>query len=98
MKITKAVYRAPDNYGDTSFEVEASVENKKEDIVDMSVSTLTILDGKNNTVSCDYDREEASYAEKNETFSVNLSGYAITKKKNFEKIYRTLDDSIKKLL
>ena len=29
---------------------------------------------------------------------VNLSGYAITKKKKFEKIYRTLDDSIKKLL
>ena len=76
MKITKAVYREPDNSGDTNFEVEASVENKKEDIVDMSVSTLTILDGKNNTVSCDYDREEASYAEKNETFSVNLSGYA----------------------
>ena len=76
MKITKATYRAPDNYGDTNFEVEASVENKKEDIVDMSVSTLTILDGNNNTVSCDYDREEASYAEKNETFSVNLSGYA----------------------
>ena len=42
MKITKATYRAPDNYGDTNFEVEASVENKKEDIVDMSVSTLTI--------------------------------------------------------
>lgn len=76
MKITKATYRAPDNYGDTNFEVEASVENKKEDIVDMSVSTLTVLDGNNNTVSCDYDREEASYAEKNETFSVNLSGYA----------------------
>ena len=76
MKITKATYRAPDNYGDTNFDVEASVENKKEDIVDMSVSTLTVLDGNNNTVSCDYDREEASYAEKNETFSVNLSGYA----------------------
>ena len=76
MKITKATYRAPDNYGDTSFDVETSVENKNEDIVDMSVSTLTILDGNNNTVSCDYDREEASYAEKNETFSVNLSGYA----------------------
>ena len=29
---------------------------------------------------------------------VNLSGYAITKKKNFEKIYRTLDDSIKKII
>ena len=42
----------------------------------MSVSTLTILDANNNTVSCDYDREEASYAEKDETFSVNLSGYA----------------------
>ena len=76
MKITKAVYRAPDSYGDTSFDVEASVENKKEDIVDMSVSVLTILDGNNNTVSCDYDREEASYAEKDETFSVNLSSYA----------------------
>ena len=76
MKITKATYRAPDNYGDTSFEIETSVENKNEDIVDMSVSTLTILDGNNNTVSCDYDREENSYAEKDETFSVNLSGYA----------------------
>ena len=32
MKITKANYRAPDNQGDTSFEVEASVENKNEDI------------------------------------------------------------------
>ena len=76
MKNTKATYRAPDNYGDTSFEVETSVENKNEDIVDMSMSTLTILDGNNNTVSCDYDREENSYAEKDETFSVNLSGYA----------------------
>ena len=76
MKITKATYRAPDNYGDTSFDIETSVENKNEDIVDMSVSTLTILDANNNTVSCDYDREEASYAEKDETFSVNLSGYA----------------------
>tara|TARA_B100000963_G_scaffold207435_1_gene180674 strand:+ start:606 stop:1319 length:714 start_codon:yes stop_codon:yes gene_type:complete len=76
MKITKATHGAPNNYGDTDFEVEASVENKKEDIVDMSVSTLTIIDGNNNTVSCEYDREEASYAEKNETFSVNLSAYA----------------------
>ena len=28
MKITKATYRAPDNYGDTSFDIEASVEIK----------------------------------------------------------------------
>lgn len=76
MKITKATYRAPDNYGDTSFDIEASVENKKEDIVDMSVATLTIVDGNNNTVSCDSEREEASYAEKDETFSVHLSCYA----------------------
>ena len=76
MKVTKAVYREPDSYGDTNFDVEVSVENKHEDIVDMSVSTLTIVDGKNNTVSCDVDREETSYAEKDETFTVNLSGYA----------------------
>ena len=76
MKIIKAVYREPDSYGDTNFDVEVSVENKHEDIVDMSVSTLTIVDGKNNTVSCEVDREEMSYAEKDETFTVNLSGYA----------------------
>lgn len=75
MKLTKATYRKPDDVGDVSFEVEASVENKKEEIVEMSVSTLTIVDGNNNTVSCDYDREESSYAEKGETFSVTLSGY-----------------------
>ena len=76
MKIIKAVYREPDSYGDTNFDVEVSVENKHEDIVDMSVSTFTIVDGKNNTVSCEVDREEMSYAEKDETFTVNLSGYA----------------------
>ena len=75
MKVIKAVYREPDSSGDTNFEVEVSVENKHEDIVDMSVSALTIVDGKNNTVSCDVDREEMSYAEKDETFTVNLSGY-----------------------
>ena len=75
MKVIKAVYREPDSSGDTNFEVEVSVENKHEDIVDMSVSALTIVDGKNNTVSCDVDREETSYAEKDETFTVNLSGY-----------------------
>ena len=42
MKVIKAVYREPDSYGDTNFEVEVSVENKHEDIVDMSVSTLTV--------------------------------------------------------
>ena len=76
MKIIKAVYREPDSYGDINFDAEVSVENKHEDIVDMSVSTLTIVDGKNNTVSCEVDREEMSYAEKDETFTVNLSGYA----------------------
>ena len=76
MKVIKAVYREPDSSGDTNFEVEVSVENKHEDIVDMSVSALTIVDGKNNTVSCDVDREEMSYAEKDETFTVNLSGYS----------------------
>ena len=76
MKVIKAVYREPDSQGDTNFEAEVSVENKHEDIVDMSVSTLTIVDGKNNTVSCDVDREEMSYAEKDETFTVNLSGYS----------------------
>ena len=75
MKVIKAVYREPDSYGDINFEAEVSVENKHEDIVDMSVSTLTVVDGKNNTVSCDVDREESSYAEKGETFTVNLSGY-----------------------
>ena len=64
MKLTKATYRKPDDYGDTNFEVEAVVENKKEDIVDMSVCSLTIVDGNNNTVTCDYEREESSYAEK----------------------------------
>ena len=76
MKIIKAVYREPDSYGDINFDAEVSVENKHEDLVDMSVSTLTIVDGKNNTVSCEVDREEMSYAEKDETFTVNLSGYA----------------------
>ena len=76
MKIIKAVYREPDSYGDINFDAEVSVENKHEDIVDMSVSTLTIVAGKNNTVSCEVDREEMSYAEKDETFTVNLSGYA----------------------
>ena len=33
MKIIKAVYREPDSYGDTNFDVEVSVENKHEDIV-----------------------------------------------------------------
>lgn len=76
MKLTKATYRKPDDYGDTNFEVEAVVENKKEDIVDMSVYSLTIVDGNNNTVTCDYEREESSYAEKDETFAINLSSYA----------------------
>jgi hypothetical protein len=76
MKLTKATYRKPDDYGDTHFEVEAVVENKKEDIVDMSVCSLTIVDGNNNTVTCDYEREESSYAEKDETFAINLSSYA----------------------
>ena len=75
MKILKAEYRKPDGDGDTSFDVEVSVENKHEDIVDMSISALTIIDGNNNTVSCDADREEMSYAEKDETFTVNCSGY-----------------------
>lgn len=76
MKLTKATYRKPDDHGDTSFDIEASVENKKEYIVDMSVASLTIIDGNDNTVACDYDREDSSYAEKDETFSVNLSCYA----------------------
>lgn len=76
MKLTKATYRKPDDYGDSSFDVEVSVENKKEDIVEMSWSSLTIVDGNNNTVACDYDREESSYAEKDETFTVNLGCYA----------------------
>ena len=75
MKILKAEYRKPDGDGDTNFDVEVSVENKHEDIVDMSISALTIIDGNNNTVSCDADREEMSYAEKDETFTVNCSGY-----------------------
>ena len=75
MKIIKAEYRKPDGDGDTNFDVEVSVENKHEDIVDMSISALTIIDGNNNTVSCDADREEMSYAEKDETFTVNCSGY-----------------------
>ena len=72
MKVIKAVYREPDSYGDTSFDVDVSIENKHEDIVDMSISALTIIDGNNNTVSCDADREDMSYAEKDETFTVNL--------------------------
>jgi len=76
MKLTKATYRKPDDHGDTSFDIEASVENKKEDIVDMSVASLTIIDGNDNTVACDYEREDSSYAEKDETFSVYLSCYA----------------------
>ena len=76
MKVIKAVYREPDSYGDTSFDVDVSIENKHEDIVDMSISALTIIDGNNNTVSCDADREDMSYAEKDETFTVNLSGYS----------------------
>ena len=75
MKILKAEYRKPDGDGDTNFDVEVSVENKHEDIVDMSISALTIIDGNNNTVSCDADREEMSYAEKDETSTVNCSGY-----------------------
>ena len=76
MKLTKATYSKPNNDDETSFEVEVSVENKNEDIVDMSMSSLTIIDGNNNTVACEYDREESSYAEKDETFSINLSNYA----------------------
>ena len=44
MKITKAVYRAPDSYGDTSFDVEASVENKKEDIVDIILVRVIMIE------------------------------------------------------
>ena len=76
MKIVKAEYSKPDESGDMNFEIEVSVENKKEDIVDMSVAASTIIDGNNNTVACDYDREESSYAEKDETFSVNLTNSA----------------------
>ena len=52
MKLTKATYSKPNNDDETSFEVEVSVENKNEDIVDMSMSSLTIIDGNNNTVAC----------------------------------------------
>ena len=76
MKLTKATYSKTDSNGETRFEIDAVVENKKEDIVEMSIHSLTIVDGKNNTVICDHEREESSYAEKDQTFVINLSSYA----------------------
>jgi hypothetical protein len=75
MKITKATYTKPDSDDNITFEVTAEVENSKEEIVEMSKSSLSIIDDKGNSVSCEYDREENSYAEKNETFTVNLSSF-----------------------
>jgi len=75
MKITKATYTKPDSDDNVNIDISVEVENSKEEIVEMSKSSLSIIDDKGNSVSCDYDREENSYAEKNETFSVNLSTY-----------------------
>ena len=35
MKLTKATYSKTDSNGETRFEIDAVVENKKEDIVEM---------------------------------------------------------------
>jgi len=77
MKITKAFYTKPDSEDNVRFNVSVEVENSKEEIVEMSKSSLSIIDDKGNTVSCEYDREENSYAEKNETFSVDLESFII---------------------
>jgi len=56
MKITKATYTKPDSDDNVNIYVSVEVENSIEEIVEMSKSSLSIIDDKGNSVSCDYDR------------------------------------------
>ena len=73
MKIVKSNYYKPESDGDVRFEISVDVENKKEEIVELSMSSVIITDGKDNALAIETEREEQSYAEKGETFNIDLS-------------------------
>jgi hypothetical protein len=74
MNIKKILIDAPvGNSSEYSCSLTLEVKNSSEDTVEMTRSSVTFLDGTGFARSCNYDIEENSYAEKNETFYIDLS-------------------------
>ena len=77
MKITEATYEdsgeGKDRYLSTS--IKCAVENNSENTVDMSKGYALILDENGIVIGCDAEREEESFAETGESYSVEFNPY-----------------------
>ena len=74
MKIIKTLIDdSADSSGEFSCSLGLEVKNSTEDVVEMTRSSVTFLDGTGIAKSCNLDVEENSYAEKNETFFIDLN-------------------------
>ena len=77
MKITEATYEdngeGQDRYVNTN--IKCTVENKSENTVEMSKGYALILDENDMVIANDAEREEESFAETNESYSVEYSPY-----------------------
>ena len=77
MKITKATYDDSGKGKDRSIytDIDCSIPNKSEHTIEMSKGCVLVLDEKGVVISNVSDQEEDSFAETNESYSVNLSPY-----------------------
>jgi len=77
MKITEATYedngQGNDRYVNTS--IKCTIENKSENTIEMSKGYALILDENDVVIANDAEREEESFAETNESYSVEYSPY-----------------------
>jgi hypothetical protein len=77
MKITKATYDDQGKGKDRSIytDIECALENKSENTIEMTKGSVLLLDEGGVVIGNDADREDDSYADTNESYSVSYSPY-----------------------
>jgi hypothetical protein len=83
MKLTKATYSGPDSDGDLNFEIEATIENGGESIVELVKTSVILVNSDGVSVGGSHDDEEEVFIDTDETASIDIRTPWSTKEVGF---------------
>jgi hypothetical protein len=87
MKIVKSTFTGPDSDGDMSFDVEASIENTTESIIELVKTSSFLINSQGIAVAGSFDDEEDVFIDPGETANIDVRcGWGVNSS-GFEGVY-----------